>query len=272
MVTLPVILFPTIDPVIYQIGPFALRWYAISYIVGLLLGWRYMMRLTHRPEARVDTRHADDFLLWATLGVVLGGRLGYVLFYKPGLYLSNPLEIVKVWEGGMSFHGGMLGVVLALLLFARRRHIPVLALSDLVAAAVPIGLFFGRIANFINAELWGRVTDVPWGVDFSAADERAGDLPRHPSQLYEAALEGVALFVLLLVLTYRFRALRQPGLMTGAFLAGYGVFRIIGEDFRQPDEGIGFLFGDFLTMGHLLSLPMVVVGLGLIIFARRRRL
>ena len=266
MVTLPVIPFPTIDPVLIEIGPFAIRWYALAYIAGLLLGWRYVLRLARRPGSAVEPKQADDFLLWATLGVVLGGRLGYVLFYNPGYYLENPAQILIVWEGGMSFHGGMLGVVVALLLYARRQKLPVFALSDVVAVAAPIGLFFGRLANFINGELYGRAADVPWAMVFPTDPD---SLPRHPSQLYQAALEGLLLFAALAFLAHRPNALQHRGLLTGAFLGGYAIARTVGELFRQPDAHIGFLSGG-VTMGQTLSLPMLAVGLWMIWRSRQR--
>jgi phosphatidylglycerol:prolipoprotein diacylglycerol transferase len=256
--------FPPIDPVAIAIGPVAIRWYALAYIAGLLLGWRYCLCLADRPPGLVRRRDVDDFLLWATLGVVIGGRLGYVLFYRPGYYLEQPLEALFLWHGGMSFHGGAIGVAVAIWLFARSRGIPLLAFADIVAAAAPIGLFFGRIANFINAELVGRVTDLPWGVVFPGS----GPLPRHPSQLYEAVCEGLLLF-LLLVAAERGGARRYPGMLTGLFLAGYAVARMAGELFRQPDAHIGYLvFG--ATMGQLLSLPLLLAGMALIVWARRR--
>lgn len=255
--------FPTIDPTLVEIGPFAIRWYALAYIGGILLGWRYALLLARSSPVAFERRTLDDFLLWVTLGIVLGGRLGYVLFYKPGYFLSHPAEIVFVWQGGMSFHGGMLGVVIAIVLFARLRRIPVLALGDLVACVVPIGLFLGRVANFINGELYGRVTDAPWGMVFP----RGGDLPRHPSQLYEAGLEGLVLFCVL-ALVWRYTRLKQrPGAVGGVFLVGYGLSRIIVEFAREPDAHLGFLFAG-ATMGQLLSVPMVLLGLALIIWAR----
>lgn len=254
-----VIPFPAIDPVLIQWGPLAIRWYSLAYIVGLLAGWRYIRALARKTPQAPEAHDIDDFLTWAILGVVIGGRLGYVLFYKFGYYLDNPLAILQVWKGGMSFHGGLLGVVVAGLLFVRRRGIRLLPFADLIACAAPIGLFLGRLANFINGELFGRVTDLPWAVVFP----RGGPYPRHPSQLYEAALEGLALFVLLYIL-WRWKAVRQrPGLLTGVFLGGYGAARLTVELFRQPDTHIGFLIGG-TTMGQWLSAPMLVVGLLLI--------
>jgi phosphatidylglycerol:prolipoprotein diacylglycerol transferase len=257
--------FPAIDPVIVEIGPIAIRWYALAYIVGLLVGWRYCLWLARLPPAVVTRVQIDDFLAWAIVGVILGGRFGYALFYQPGYYLSHPLEILMVWEGGMSFHGGTVGVILSLILFARRRRIPFLALCDIVTAAVPIGLFLGRLANFVNAELYGRPTDVPWAMVFPTDEAQ---LPRHPSQLYEAGLEGIVLFVVLFLLIRNPAVRRRHGLVTGVFLAGYGVARIFVEFFREPDAFLGFLrFGT--TMGQWLSLPMLVVGAYLIWRARR---
>ena len=256
--------FPDIDPVLFQIGPFALRWYALSYIFGLILGWRYCRRLgQNRSPAKIPPEFFDDLLLWATLGVILGGRLGYVLFYKPVFFLENPLQIVKVWEGGMSFHGGLIGVTLAIIFFSRQRRIDMFAVADVVAAAVPIGLFFGRVANFINGELFGRVTTSPLGMVFP----HGGPDPRHPSQLYEALLEGVLLFLVLLFLTWR-GGLRHRGLFLGVFLAGYGLSRFIVEYFREPDEHLGLLF-EFISMGQVLSLPMMLLGAYVIFWSLR---
>ena len=256
--------FPAIDPVAVAIGPFVVRWYALAYIVGLLLGWRYCLVLADRPPRLVERRDIDDFLVWATLGVVLGGRIGYVLFYQPGYYLQHPIEALYLWHGGMSFHGGALGVTLAILLFTRARRLAVLAFSDIIAEAIPIGLCFGRIANFINGELFGRETDVPWAMAFP----NGGPVPRHPSQLYEAVCEGLLLFLLLLVAEHR-GARRRPGIVTGLFLIGYAVARMSGELFRQPDAQLGFLvFGT--TMGQLLSIPVLIAGLILIWWAWRQ--
>ena len=255
--------FPSIDPVAIAVGPFAVRWYALAYIVGLLIGWRYCLSLAGRPPHLVNRQDVDDFLVWATLGVVLGGRIGYVLFYKPGFYVLHPLEALYLWHGGMSFHGGALGVTVAILLFTRARKLPLLAFSDIIGAAIPIGLFFGRIANFINGELYGRETDVPWAMIFP----NGGPVPRHPSELYEAFCEGILLFLLLFVAEWR-GARRHPGVLTGLFLVGYAVARMSGELFRQPDPQLGFLiFGT--TMGQLLSIPVLIAGVLIIVWARR---
>ena len=256
--------FPAIDPVAIAIGPFAIRWYALAYIVALLIGWRYCLSLANHPPGLVRRADVDDFLVWATLGVVLGGRLGYVLFYKPGYYIEHPLEALYLWHGGMSFHGGALGVFIAIWLFTRARGIPLPAFADIICEAVPIGLFFGRIANFINGELFGRISDVPWAMVFPAG----GPLPRHPSQLYQAFSEGVLLFAVLFV-AERAGARRYPGLVGGLFLAGYAVARMSGELFREPDAHIGYLLLG-TTIGQLLSLPLLFVGIAVIFWARRR--
>jgi phosphatidylglycerol:prolipoprotein diacylglycerol transferase len=256
--------YPAIDPVLIELGPFVIRWYALAYIAGLVIGWRWCLMLAKRPPLFVTAEAIDDFLVWATLGVVLGGRIGYVLFYKPGYYIDHPLEALYLWHGGMSFHGGALGVTTAILLFTRARAIPIFAFSDIICAAIPIGLFFGRIANFINGELWGRVTDVPWAMVFPGG----GPLPRHPSQLYEATCEGLLLFALLFA-AERSGARRHPGILSGLFLAGYAVARMSGELFREPDVQLGFLvFGT--TMGQLLSIPVLIAGVGMIVWARRQ--
>jgi len=259
--------FPAIDPI--ALGPFtlgplmiAIRWYALAYIVGLIIGWRYCLVLANRPPNLISRRDIDDFLVWATLGVVLGGRIGFVLFYNLPYYVDHPIQVLYLWRGGMSFHGGALGVTIAILVFARTRKLAVFALSDIIIEAIPIGLFFGRLANFINGELYGRETDVPWAMVFP----NGGPLPRHPSQLYEAACEGLLLFLLLLI-AERWGARRRPGTETGLFLMGYAIARMSGELFRQPDVQLGFLvFGT--TMGQLLSIPMMVAGVLIILWAR----
>ncbi|KZL18063.1 Prolipoprotein diacylglyceryl transferase [Pseudovibrio axinellae] len=262
--------FPTIDPVLISFGPLAIRWYALAYIAGILLAWRYMIvsvrnKALWNKTPHPNTTDIDDFVMWATLGIVLGGRLGYVLFYNLPYYLDNPSQILAVWEGGMAFHGGMLGMVVALFLYSRVRGLSALTMFDLAAIAAPIGLFFGRIANFINSELWGRPTDVAWAVIFP----NGGPEPRHPSQLYEAALEGLLLFLLLRLLSHRFHLLQKPGVLTGCFAIGYGCARIFVEFYRVPDAHIGYLSG-FLTMGMLLSLPMMILGTALVVWSLRR--
>lgn len=261
----PVIAFPNIDPVLIEIGPFALRWYALAYIAGIVLGWWLGRRMVALTPVAASREQADDYVTWVTLGIILGGRLGYVLFYRPGYYLFQPWEALFVWQGGMSFHGGMLGVIIATLIFCRRNRLDPVMFADRVVTVVPIGLFLGRLANFINGELWGRVTDVPWAMVFPTG----GPEPRHPSQLYQAFLEGICLFVILQILVRDPRIRARPGILSGVFLAGYGVARIIGEVFRQPDAHLGFLLPG-ITMGQILSVPMVAVGVWLILRAQRR--
>ncbi|HXQ49565.1 MAG TPA: prolipoprotein diacylglyceryl transferase [Stellaceae bacterium] len=253
-----------------DIGPleFDIRWYALAYIAGLLTGWRYCLALVRKPPPVARALDMDDFLVWATLGVVLGGRSGYVLFYRPAYYLDHPSEILQVWHGGMSFHGGALGVLVAMVLFCRQRKIALLGFADIIACAVPIGLFFGRIANFINGELWGRVSDVPWAMVFPSDPDQ---LPRHPSQLYEATFEGAVLFVVLYLLQRSDSMRRRRGTLTGAFLIGYALARIVGETFRQPDANLGFLIVG-TTMGQLLSLPLLLGGALLVWYAWRKPL
>ncbi len=262
---IPVLLFPQFDPVIVQLGPLAIRWYALAYIGSLLLGWRVMRVLVRRSPAVATQLQTDDFLTWATLGVVLGGRLGYVLFYQPSHFLAHPLDIFAVWQGGMSFHGGALGVVVALVLYCRQNAISLLGFADRIAVVVPIGLGFGRVANFINGELWGRVAPdwLPWAMIFP----HAGPEPRHPSQLYQALMEGLILFAVLWLCARREAIRARFGMLTGIFLIGYGIARITGEFFRQPDAFLGFLYAG-ATMGQLLSLPMIVVGAVLVMRSR----
>lgn len=269
--------FPDFNPILLQLGPFAIRWYALAYIVGILLGWRYARTLLNNRglwgDARppLDLPALDDVILWITIGIIAGGRLGYVAFYEPAVMWRAPLEIFQIWRGGMSFHGGLIGVTVALLAFGYRRGLSVLGLGDVIAACAPIGLFFGRLANFINGELWGRVTGVPWGIVFcnhrlmasNGGVCPAGLAPRHPSQLYEAALEGVLLFLLLRLASHRAGWLSRRGAITGLFLVFYGVFRIALETVRNPDLTMpSFPLG--LTMGMMLSGPLVVLGLGLL--------
>jgi len=251
--------FPEIDPVLVEFGPIVIRWYALAYIAGLLIGWQGLRRLVRRPGWSLTDDAVDDLLFFATLGVIIGGRLGFVLFYHPGYYLSHPFEILMVWQGGMSFHGGLLGVIAAACLFAWRRGINPLEVGDAIAVVAPIGLFFGRIANFINGELWGRPTNVPWAMVFPYA----GPEPRHPSQLYEAALEGLVLFAVMMWFARRPRETQTPGFLGGVFLTGYALARAFVELFREPDAHLGYLFG-VVTMGQLLSLPMLAAGAYLI--------
>lgn len=261
--------FPDIDPVAISLGPVVVKWYGLAYMAGLVLGWLYIRRLlaTERlwPAATppFPLAKVDDLLLYMTVGVVLGGRLGFVLLYEPGYYLSNPLDILAVWKGGMAFHGALIGCGLAIVLFARAHRVDPLSAMDLCAAAVPLGLLFGRLANFINGELYGRPTDVPWGMVFPEArlfHPQTEPTPRHPSQLYEAALEGLALFLVLRIATHRLGALRAPGRVVGLFLVGYGLARSFAELFREPHGGHALNIGP-LTAGIAYSIPMILLGL-----------
>jgi phosphatidylglycerol:prolipoprotein diacylglycerol transferase len=264
MLVLPVLPFPAIDPVMFSVGPLAIRWYALAYIVGIIAGWFYARSIIASKrlwggQAPFTVVDFDDFIIWVTLGIILGGRVGYVLFYNFGHFTTHPLEILELWNGGMSFHGGFIGTAIAIILFALRRRVPMLSLSDVVTAVAPIGLFLGRLANFINGELWGRPTDVWWAMVFP----NGGPIPRHPSQLYEAALEGIVLFAVLTALVWLGGALKRPGLVTGAFATGYGVARIVCELFREPDVQLGFLWRG-LTMGMVLCIPLILVGVVLL--------
>ncbi len=257
--------FPVIDPVAFAIGPIAIRWYALAYIAGLIGGWQLATRLARKRIGGLAPLDVDDFLAWATLGVVLGGRIGYVLFYNFDYYLGHPLDALKVWHGGMSFHGGFLGVVVAVLLYCRSRKLNPFLLGDILVTVAPIGLFFGRLANFVNGELFGRIApDAPFAMVFP----NGGPLPRHPSQLYQAGMEGILLFILMIV-AWRLGGGRRPSFQFGLFLIGYGCARIVGELFRQPDPQIGYLWGG-ITMGQILSLPMVLLGAALVARALNR--
>src|SRR3954463_15668493 len=273
LVSMPVlaIAFPVFDPIAIAIGPVAIRWYALAYIGGIVLGWIYARALIKNQKlwggpAPITLPQMDDFILWVTIGIILGGRTGYVLFYNLPFFVQHPAEIFELWKGGMSFHGGFLGCVAAVILFARKNNVSILSLGDITTAVGPIGLLLGRLANFINSELWGRRADasVPWAMVFP----NGGPLPRHPSQLYEAGLEGIVLFIIL-ALMIRAGALKRPGLILGSFIAIYAVARIVGEFFREPDPQLGFLWGG-LTMGMLLSVPMIIAGGILIVLAWRR--
>jgi phosphatidylglycerol---prolipoprotein diacylglyceryl transferase len=268
-----IIAFPIFNPIAIAIGPIAIRWYALAYISGIVLGWIYARSLIRNEKlwggpAPITLLQMDDFILWVTIGIILGGRTGYVLFYNLGFFIQNSAEIFELWKGGMSFHGGFLGCVAAVILFCRKNDLPILSLGDITTAVGPIGLFLGRLANFINSELWGRAADesVPWAMVFP----NGGPLPRHPSQLYEAGLEGIVLFAIL-ALMIRLGALKRPGLILGSFIAIYGFARIVGEFFREPDPQLGFLWGG-LTMGMLLSVPMIIAGAIIVRVAWRRKL
>jgi phosphatidylglycerol:prolipoprotein diacylglycerol transferase len=266
------IAFPVVDPVAIAIGPIAIRWYALGYIGGIALGWIYARALIKNETlwggpAPITLLDMDDFILWVTVGIILGGRTGYVLFYNLPFFIQHPAEIFELWKGGMSFHGGFLGCVAAVILFCRKRNLPIFSLGDITCGVAPIGIFLVRLTNFINSELWGRPADssVPWAMVFP----NGGPLPRHPSQLYEAGLEGIVLLAILAVMI-RMGALKRPGLILGSFIALYGVARVIGEFFREPDPQLGFLWGG-LTMGMLLSVPMVVAGAIIVVLACRRK-
>lgn len=253
------IAYPSLNPVAFSLGPLVVRWYALAYLIGFVGGWWYSLRLARQNPSGPSAVLLDDFLTWAIFGVILGGRLGYVLVYNAPEYVSNPAEALKVWHGGMSFHGGMLGVLVAAWLFTRKHKISYFAFTDILACVTPIGLGLGRLANFVNGELFGRVTDVAWGMVFP----RGGDLPRHPSQLYEAFMEGCVLFLILYGLSRSPYLRKQQGFLSGVFLLGYGVFRFGIEFFREPDQQLGFLYAG-ATMGQMLCLPMVLFGLFLI--------
>lgn len=275
--------FPEFDPILVQLGPFAIRWYALAYVAGILIGWRYAVGLlrntalwTHRP-APLTPEQMDDLILWIAIGVIGGGRLGHVIFYTPGLIASDPLGVFRVWEGGMSFHGGVIGVSIAMIIYAWRNKADLLRIADVVSCAYPIGHFLGRCANFINGELWGRETTVPWAIRF--CNQRivdtygfcpAGDVPRHPSQLYEAGLEGLVLFVVLWLAIWKLKLLTKPGFVTGLFLFGYGLSRALMEMVREPDSHMPEALRGVITMGMLLSIPMILIGAWLIWRARNR--
>ena len=263
-----------LDPVAINLGFFELRWYSLAYLAGIFIGYWYLLRLLRKPGAPMDRRHADDLVFYSALGIILGGRIGYVLFYNPGYYLENPVDILKLWDGGMSFHGGVLGTTLGILYLAKKNGLNWLRIHDYVACCVPFGLFFGRLANFVNAELWGAETNVPWAVRFPEVmgTESVLGPPRHPSQLYEAGLEGIVLFAILWFLFWRTQARYEPGKLVGAFLFFYGLFRFAVEFVREPDaQLIEFAEATGLHMGQWLSLPMILGGLFLMLTAQKRR-
>lgn len=257
-----------LSPVLLQFGPFAVRWYSLAYLAGILFGWWYLVRLLAEPGAPMSRNDADNLIVWLTLGIIAGGRLAYVLFYDLQAYIAQPLNIFKLWQGGMSFHGGALGVAVAILLYARREKLDWLRIIDYVAMCAPIGLFLGRLANFVNGELWGRTTFLPWGIIFPGA----GPLPRHPSQIYEAILEGPLLFALLWCL-FRFTGARErPGTLCGSFILGYGVIRFLVEFVREPDSQlVEFASRTGLHMGQWLCVPMIIAGGALIAWASYRK-
>jgi phosphatidylglycerol:prolipoprotein diacylglycerol transferase len=267
-----------LDPILLSIGPFDLRWYSLAYIAGIFLGYWYMLKLVDKPGAPLARRHADDLVFYSALGVIFGGRLGYVLFYKPAFYFSEPLQILRLWDGGMSFHGGVIGTTVGILYLARKEKLNWLRVHDYVACCVPFGLFFGRVANFINAELWGAVTTVPWAVRFpetalvAGQPERFLGPARHPTQLYEAILEGLVLFAILAFMFWKTKARYEPGKLVGAFLFFYGLFRFLVEFVREPDSHlIEFAQATGLQMGQWLSVPMILGGIYLMATASKRR-
>ena len=258
-------------PVALDLGFFQLRWYSLAYIAGIFVGWWYLLKLLDQPGAPMARRHADDLVFYATLGIILGGRVGYILFYQPSILL-DPIQILRLWDGGMSFHGGVIGVSLGLFWMARKNNLNWLRVHDYVACCVPFGLLFGRLANFINGELWGKPTDVPWAIVFPRTVAGGLDPARHPSQLYEAALEGVVLLAVLAYMFWRTKARYEPGKLVGTFLLGYGLSRFVVEFFREPDSQFaGTFFENVLHMGQVLTLPMIFGGLYLILTAKRRR-
>lgn len=257
--------FPNIDPVALALGPIVIRWYALAYIAGILLGY-FVLNRQNKRDAFFSIKAKDDLILYAVLGIILGGRLGFVLFYHPVYFFHHPLEIFQVWQGGMAFHGGALGVMAAFWLYAKKHALPYFGVTDRIALVAPVGLCLGRIANFINGELYGRIAlDVPWAMVFP----NGGPLPRHPSQLYQSATEGLLLFIMLALLVYGYRALDRRGLVSGAFLMGYGSARFAMEFFREPDAHLGFIFAG-LSMGQLLCVPMILLGVGLVIYSRKK--
>lgn len=256
-----------ISPIAFHIGSFPVRWYSLAYLFGFLGAWALASKLSRKVKSAFTPELISDFVVWAMLGVILGARLGYVLFYNFSFYLHHPLQIFAVWQGGMSFHGGFLGLILAAFIFVKLSKIPLFAITDILAMVSPLGLFLGRCANFINGELYGRVTDVPWAIVFAGG----GDLPRHPSQLYEAVLEGLLPLVVFIVLWWFVPFVsKHKGFMGGLFLVWYACARIIAETFRQPDLHIGFI-GEYFTMGQILSLPMLLIGIGIVIYSVKRK-
>ncbi|MES2215337.1 MAG: prolipoprotein diacylglyceryl transferase [Pseudomonadota bacterium] len=249
--------FPNIDPVIITLGPFSIRWYSLAYIAGILFGWYYSGVLSNKHSLGITPKHREDYITYAVLGIIIGGRLGHVCLYEPMKYIAHPIEIFKTYEGGMSFHGGLLGIAIATLLFCRKNKLPLFKVTDLVSMLAPVGIFFGRIANFINAELYGRITDSPFAVIFPGSDM----MPRHPSQLYEAGMEGLLIFCIMMMGQ---NMLRIPGLASGIFLILYSISRIIVEFFREPEVSLSEIFG-IVTMGQLLSIPLFLAGLWIIV-------
>lgn len=258
-------LAPNIDPVAIALGPVKVHWYGLMYVIGFLALWFFTSRRAQLPNSGWTKEQVGDLVFYGALGVILGGRIGYMLFYNLSQYVAHPLDILKIWEGGMSFHGGLIGVLLAMLYFARKSGKTFFMVADFIAPWTPIGLGLGRLGNFINHELWGRTTDVPWGMVF----RDGGPLPRHPSQLYQAALEGVALFLILWLFT---RKPRPTASVSGLFLVSYGIFRVLAEFVREPDAQLGYLAFGWLTMGQVLSVPMILFGIGLMVWAYKNKI
>lgn len=260
--------FPQIDPVAFAVGPVQIHWYALAYLAGFMLGWAYAVHLLKKYGTASPFKpvQVEDVLPWCIAGVILGGRIVYTLVYNPVLYMHNPGDAFKIWQGGMSFHGGLIGVIVAIALYARAKKLPFLAITDVAAALTPIGLFLGRIANFVNGELYGRATTLPWGVVFPDG----GPLPRHPSQLYEALMEGALLFVILNILARRKDAWTKHGLLSGIFLIGYGISRLVVECVREPDQQMGY-FAGVLTMGQILCVPMLIAGVWIVMRWNRQK-
>lgn len=257
---------PIIDPVIFQIGPLSIRWYSLAYIAGIIFAWLIIKYFNKKNKIFDEKKVSDDFFMYGIISIILGGRLGYILFYNLTFYLRNPIDIFKIWEGGMSFHGGLLGVIIGSYFFCKKHKINMLSFTDLLVIAIPVGLFFGRIANFINLELYGRVTDSKIGIVFP----NAGDLPRHPSQLYEAGLEGILLFTILFLLAKFTKAKDYKGCLSGVFLIGYGISRFIVEFFREPDIQIGYIM-KYFTLGQLLSIPLIFIGILMVIYSKKNK-
>jgi len=275
LLSLSALSHPNIDPVMISIGPLAIHWYGVAYVVGILFGLWYAKKLVAanaiwgEKGSPMESQNIDDFLIWAVIGIIVGGRVGYILFYDFPTYIHAPLRIFEVWNGGMSFHGGLAGITIAMFMYARKQGFSPFSLFDVIAASCGIGLFLGRLSNFVNAELYGKVTDVPWAVIFPGTD----GLPRHPSQLYEGILEGLLLFVILWVLAWKIGKLKYPGFIAGVFIIEYGISRILVEFVRVPDVQLGYFFGtEWITMGMLLSLPVIAIGLWSVVMSGRREL
>ena len=261
------IAFPEISPFVFSIGGFGLRWYSLAYLLGIIFAWLMAQKIVKSPNFKLNKEMIDDYIVWGTVGIILGGRIGYILFYNLDFYLDDPIAMLQLWKGGMSFHGGLLGVIVSFWLFAKSREIEFFEIADVFALTAPIGLFFGRIANFINDELWGRVD---YGFKYAVLFPKGGYVPRHPSQLYEAVLEGLLLFIILNLLWRLNWVKSKRAFISGIFLIGYSSFRMIIENYREPDYNLGFILGDSITMGQLLSLPMILLGIVICVWSYRK--